>query len=410
MISHDTLTELIAAWALDACPPEETELVEAHLDTCDTCAHEARELREAAADLGGAHLSPPPGSLDRLLTAAPARRRPATPAPAYATSYAAQIAALDLLLTDLPAADWHRTAAHGATAHRHAAPTHNTANQHHPTPGSPGEAAPRTPDQHHTAPGSPSQHRTAPGSRDQRAAGANGAGDRRGADAHDELTVHDLLAHLIAIDGLLADALGLPVEPPVEPGQRLTARTTAVVDFERQRPPEQTRQAWRAQADAICRALHEQPNDVTVRLGRPFSLVDALTARAYETWIHTEDIAATTGRPAVPPLPEHVHPMAAFAMRVLPRVVFRRIEPPHNRYVRLHLTGPGGGTWTVPLDPATVVPAVTKPSASITVDVIEFCRLAGDRRDPAHIAAAIEGDAKLARDFLAAVPAMAPVP
>jgi uncharacterized protein (TIGR03083 family) len=338
--NHETVVQLIGAWAVDACSPAEERLVEAHLSTCPACAREARELRETAADLGGAYLRPPAGSLARLRAAAQVRRRPAIATPEYAAPYAAQVAALDLLLSDLAPADWHRTAAYG------------------------------------------------------------------------ELTVRDLVAHLAATDGLVAAGLGLPVQPPVGPGEKLAARTAAVLRFERGRPAERTRRSWRAQADAVCRSLvgHPSPRTVTVALGRPFPLTDALTARAFETWIHGEDIAAATGRPAVPPLPEHVHPMADFAARLLPRVISRRIAPPHDRYVRLHLTGAGGGTWTVPLDPAVTIPAAVLPAAVVALDVVEFCRLASDRRDPGRIAVEIQGDTALAREFLAAVPAMAPAP
>jgi uncharacterized protein (TIGR03083 family) len=338
--SHETVVQLIGAWALDACSAAEAELVEVHLSTCPDCAREAFELREAAADLGGGYLRPPAGSLARLLAAAPSRRRPATATPAFAAPYAAQIAALDLMLSDLAPADWHRIA------------------------------------------------------------------------AYEELTVRDLLAHLAAIDGLVAAALGLPVQPPVKPGQRMDERTKAVLRLARGQSAEQIRRSWRAQADAVCGALvgHPSPDTVTVVLGRPFPLADALTARAYETWIHGEDIAAAAGRPAVPPLPEHVHPMADFAARLLPRIVSRRIAAPHDRSVRLRLTGAGGGSWTVPLDPAVTGPEATRPAAVVTLDVIEFCRLAGARRDPERIAVEVEGDSGLARDFLAAVPSMAPVP
>jgi uncharacterized protein (TIGR03083 family) len=336
--SHETVVQLIGAWALAACSPAEEEVVEAHLSACPACAREARELREAAADLGGAYLRPPPGSLARLRAAARGRRPPAAAAPAYAAPYAAQVAALDVLLSDLAAEDWHRIAAYG------------------------------------------------------------------------ELTVHDLLAHLAATDGVVAAGLGLPVQPPVEPGETLAARTAAVLRRERARSAEQTRHSWRAQADAVCRALvgHPARGPATVALGRPLPLADALTARAFETWIHGEDIAAATGRPAVPPLPEHVRPMADFAARVLPRVLSRRVAPPHDGHVRLHLTGAGGGTWTVPLDPA--VPAAVRPAAVVTLDAVEFCRLAADRRDPGQVAVEVRGDVAVAREFLAAVPALAAVP
>ena len=337
--SHETVVALVGAWALDACSPAEAELVEAHLGRCPACAREARELREAAADLGGAYLRPPAGSLARLLAAAPGRRRPATATAGYAAPYAAQVAALDLLLSDLAPEDWHRT-------------------------------------------------------------------------AYGEMTVRDLLAHLAATDGLVAAGLGLPVQPPVAAGEKPAARTAAVLRFERGWSPERTRRSWRAQADAVCRSLagRPSPGTATVAVGRPLPLADALAARAFETWIHGEDIAAATGRPAFPPLPEHVHPLADLAARVLPGVVSRRIAPPHDRFVRLRLTGAGGGTWTVPLDPAEPVPAAVRPAAVVVLDVVEFCRLAADRRDPGRIAVEVQGDPVLAREFLAAVPTLAPVP
>ncbi|MFF5076081.1 maleylpyruvate isomerase family mycothiol-dependent enzyme [Actinoplanes sp. NPDC000266] len=332
-MTHDAVAELIGAWALDACPPDETELVEAHLGTCDTCATEAGALREAAADLGGAYLRPPATSLSRLLAAAPARRRPA----AQDLPYAAQTAALDLLLSDLTPDEWRRP-------------------------------------------------------------------------AFDSLTVKDVVAHLAATDSLVADALGLPASPPISSPLSPAARTEVVLSFESERSPEQTHQSWRSQADSLCRAAtsHPAPSTVTVTLSRPFPLADALTARAYETWIHGEDIAAATGRPPLPPLPGHIHPMADLAARLLPRVVSRRLSS--TEVIHLHLTGPGGGTWTVPLDPATVASAAVEPAATVTLDVIEFCRLAGARRTPSQLAITTEGDTALAGAFLAAVPSMAPVP
>jgi uncharacterized protein (TIGR03083 family) len=338
--SHETVAELLGAWVLDACSPAEEELVEVHLGTCPACAREARGLREAAADLGGAYLGPPAGAFARLRVAARAARPPATATPAYGAPYAAQIVALDLLLSALAPEDWHRTA------------------------------------------------------------------------AYDELTVRDLIVHLTATDGLVAAGLGLPVRPPVEPDETLAARTATMLRLDRGRSTVQIRRSWRAQADAVCRSLveHPTPGAVTVFLGRPLPLADALAARAFETWIHGEDIAAATGRPTVPPLPEHIHPMADFATRALPHVLVRRHPPPDDRYVRLRLTGAGGGTWTVPLDPAATVPALAQPAAVVTLDVVDFCRLAGDRRAAGQLTVEVRGDAALAREFVAAVPAMAVVP
>ncbi|MFC7534509.1 maleylpyruvate isomerase N-terminal domain-containing protein [Actinoplanes sp. GCM10030250] len=303
---HETISQLIGAWAVDACSPEEASLVQAHLPGCTICTGEAHTLRATATAL----LTPAPAGLrERLHAAMPLRRRPAPRAPGYAKPYAAQVAALDLLLSALGSGEWQLIA------------------------------------------------------------------------AYERMTVRDLLAHLMEVDGVVAGALGLPV------------RTTPSLD------------SWREQAEAVCRALpHEPDNGVTVKLGRRMTVADALLARAFETWIHTEDIAGATGSPTVTPLPSHLHPMADLAVRMLPAVTGRVVT---GRSISLHLTGEGGGRWTVPVSAG---PVVSESDAGVTVDVVEFCRLVGDRREPSLLDVEISGDPVLAREWLAAVPALAPYP
>ncbi|MEU4419827.1 maleylpyruvate isomerase family mycothiol-dependent enzyme [Actinoplanes sp. NPDC024001] len=332
--SHEAISQLIGAWAVDACSPEEADLVQAHLRRCDICTTEARVLRETVADLGGDDLRPPPGLGARLRTAAHVRRRPAPRAPAYAKPYAAQVAALDLTLSTLDPGGWQRIA------------------------------------------------------------------------AYEEMSVHDLLAHLLATDSLVAAALGVPVQPPMEPGTNPVARTAVVVAQERERPVEQTLRAWRDQAEALCRVLPRRPGDATVTLGFPMVVPDVLLARAFETWIHTEDIAGATASPAATPLPENLSPMADLAARMLPKVTARGF--PDGGLIGLHLTGPGGGDWTIPAGRSDDLGGV--PDAEITADVVEFCRLVGGRRDPATFPAVISGDTAVARRWLAAAPKLAPYP
>lgn len=75
---------LTGAYALHALPEDERALFEAHLDDCDACAQEVRELQATAAEIGLlVHEPPPPGMRARVLAAIDETRQlpPAAEAP-----------------------------------------------------------------------------------------------------------------------------------------------------------------------------------------------------------------------------------------------------------------------------------------------------------------------------------------
>ncbi|WP_430787872.1 hypothetical protein [Actinoplanes sp. G11-F43] len=184
--------------------------------------------------------------------------------------------------------------------------------------------------------------------------------------------------------------------------------------------PEAIRRVWWAHAERLCASLPGTPG----RSVNGTPIQDALAARAFETWIHREDIATVIYRPTVTPLPEHLHPMADLAIRILPLVTAARVaDPDEERWVRAELTGPGGGIWMVPLlpggdgarqiapPPATgtepVAASVPDPAVTVVLDVVDFGRLAAGRRDPNALSVTLSGDTRLGLDWLAAVPAVA---
>jgi hypothetical protein len=79
-----------------------------------------------------------------------------------------------------------------------------------------------------------------------------------------------------------------------------------------------------------------------------------------------------------------------------------------DKTARLVLTGPGGGDWLVPMgaegDPDAIA---LEPDVIVTADVVDWCRLVGDRVTPDALPVLIEGDDALGRDLLAAAPALA---
>jgi uncharacterized protein (TIGR03083 family) len=221
--------------------------------------------------------------------------------------------------------------------------------------------------------------------------------------------VQDVVAHLSATDGLVAGRIGVAVDPPFPAGRTVDGdlieqRTAAVIDRERTRTPEQTRAAWRNLTDVLCRRL---PADPALRPGgMPMRISDAVVARAFETWVHTDDIARALGRELPPPLPRHLHPIAALGVRGLRRALaLTRPDPAPAVSAQVILDGPGGGEWMVGLGGK--ISDRQRPVVRLEMDVLEFCFLAGGRRDPATVSAEVTGDADLGRDLLVAAPAFA---
>jgi len=365
---HDRVGEILGAWALDACGPEENRLVAAHLAECGPCADEARLLGAAAAEFTestesatgspaqGAqappvlpaspspavtagpqpHRLPPPRLRATVLAAAFARRRPDIPA--AVAPYAAQVRALDRLLDALPPAGWQTRV------------------------------------------------------------------------AVRDWSVHDMLAHLAALDGVLAAHLGVAeaMLPPSTPDTStldglaaLQQRTAEVQAWSRGQQPARTRAAWRAQAAAMVAAVAAASADLLatrIDYGEARWRIDqVLLARAFETWIHTEDIRGALGMPAVPPAPEHIDQIVDAAMPILEGMMAASRFSHPDRAARIELYGVSGGEWTVRLGPG--LPPAT-PDVTLRLDMLEFCYLFGGRRDPEGIRYDVSGDRRLAADLL----------
>jgi uncharacterized protein (TIGR03083 family) len=213
--------------------------------------------------------------------------------------------------------------------------------------------------------------------------------------AYGDWSVHDLVAHLAATDSLLADQLRLaPHEDTID------SRTDATVARERARQPEETWMLWRAQAAELCGELAAWSGDQVVALPpMAMPLADIMAARAFETWIHTKDIAVAVGRSLPAPPGEHLHRIADLGARSLPAAMTRGDVVLNGQSVRLLLTGEGGGSW--------LVPRAGSPAVELELDALAFCLLMGDRLAPADVDVAIRGDAGLGRDVLGAAASLA---
>ncbi|MGW2740852.1 zf-HC2 domain-containing protein [Streptomyces sp. NPDC001450] len=384
-LSHDVLKSLLGAWALAACSAAETAAVEEHLGTCGSCADEALRLREAVGLLHQPEsLDLDPALRTRVLESCLDRRPPHIPVPEWAAPYDAESARLDALLQDFGDAEWH-------------APVRLRWFE--------GDA--------------PTSRRT---------------------------TVAGVIAHLLSVDGLVATALGLadPLAEVFAKGEKgekskngkkgdrtgkgeigelgaagPAGRTEAFWRASHFPPTRSVRGPWREQSHNLVRTVSftgSTAGGLAVPYGAfELPLHDAMLDRAFECWVHAEDIAEAVDYPYEPPAPRHLNKMIDLAARMLPvaLAVRRRAglsapgQTPHlvpagapGRSLRLEIEGAAGGEWLIPLDSPAAVGSAEFEVAHVALDGVEFCRLAAGHVPPEEAAAGQVGDREAIRDVL----------
>ncbi|GAB2709917.1 zf-HC2 domain-containing protein [Kitasatospora kifunensis] len=384
---HEALRGLLGAWALRACLPEEGAALERHFASCPDCAEEGERLRRAAARLNTDDpLDQPDGLRQQVLDFCLTRRAADLPVAAWAAPYAAEAAKLDALLRDLGPTEWQEMAE---------LPWHGGVLRRRPV---------------------------------------------------------DVLCHLTAVDGLLAQALGLPdpVAPvegrvPVQgrvpgrsgaraeradPFHALLDRSDRLSRMHANASPQTVRSLWRAQSRAMLRGAEPAAADKCVDYGfATIPVRDAFLDRAFETWIHGEDVARAVDYPYAVPAPPHLRQLVDLAARMLPAALAGQRQAAYAataptggsaRTVRLVIEGPANGQWLIPLDgpprdeasgePGTASDLVAEnlaaenPVAELVIDGVEFCQLAAAHRDPDRLPVGEYGDRAAIREVLTAVP------
>ncbi|MFI9329548.1 zf-HC2 domain-containing protein [Kitasatospora sp. NPDC052868] len=380
---HEALRSLLGAWALGACPRREAAELERHLSACPSCASEAARLRDAAGWLSVDEPLDQPGALRQQVIDWCLSRRPAElPVPGWGSPYTAETAKLDSLLRDLGPEEWQEVAElpwHGGT---------------------------------------------------------------------DRLRPAEVLCHLTAVDGYLARALGLPDpvpgSPPVPAAARrvppqdgepapsaprvppqggpwagITERTARMIAEQAGQPPQSVRARWRRLTHELVRnaALAPQGNTPVDFGFATVPLRDAFVDRAFECYVHGEDVARAVAYPYDPPAPQHLRQMVDLAVRMLPLALagLRATAPAgssqeprsgtrQGRRLRLVIDGPASGEWLIPLDGPESGPPGGEPVASMVLDGLEFCQLAAAHRDPDRVPVGEHGDRAAIREVLHATP------
>jgi uncharacterized protein (TIGR03083 family) len=212
------------------------------------------------------------------------------------------------------------------------------------------------------------------------------------------LDVQGLVGHLIGVEEDVQR--GMAGAPDVAFANHVESTQPAAVR-QADRSPAQTRAEWRQAAGRTLHLAGESDAKVAVH-GIRLPVDALLVVRAFELWIHDNDIRHAVGLPPSVPDTPVLRMMSDLAARLLPYAAARTgLREPVD--VHLVLTGPGGGTWEItvgqrPPDPVDV---------AIVTDAVGFCRLAGNRVTPAELDVHITGDSGRAAGVLAAATTLA---
>jgi uncharacterized protein (TIGR03083 family) len=225
------------------------------------------------------------------------------------------------------------------------------------------------------------------------------------------LDVQGLVGHLTGVEHDTHRALA--GDPAVADAEHVESTQGSAVR-QAGRSPAQTLDEWRRAAGHTLELVRAAGGELaaggcTDRIavhGIRLPLGDLLVVRAFELWVHDNDIRRAVGLPPSVPDPPVLRLMSDLAARMLPYAAARMGLHPVD--VRLVLTGPGGGTWDVAIGQgAGSQESASQESLAIVADAVGFCRLAANRVTPAELHPHITGDEARAVSVLTAASTLA---
>ena len=218
-------------------------------------------------------------------------------------------------------------------------------------------------------------------------------------------TVHDVAAHLAAIESELATDGATP-DSAIDTVS--DAFTQQGVDARAQLPPGEL--IFELETSIATRSdqltdLAVDPDAIPERTpgGIAWSWSRLLSNRALDMWIHEQDIREATDVPGGADGKAAAHTVAAFRTS-LPYVLGKRVAPPSGTCVRWTVTGHGGFDVTAHVGTdgrAREGGAATDPDAQIVLSQRAFTRLSAGRRPWDELDINVDGDEALAHDVLA---------
>jgi uncharacterized protein (TIGR03083 family) len=215
------------------------------------------------------------------------------------------------------------------------------------------------------------------------------------------LDVQGLVGHLTGVEEDVHRCLA--GDPQVAHASHVGS-TQAAADRQAGRPPAVTRAEWRRAADRTLELVHAagDPGAEVAVHGMRLPLGGLLVVRAFELWVHDNDIRQAAGLPPAVPDASTLSLMTQAAAKLLPHAAARGgLRGPIS--VHLVLTGPGGGTWDIPIGHS---PPASAPVGIVT-DAVGCCRLVANRATTDRLGLHITGDPRCAAMVLAVASALA---
>jgi uncharacterized protein (TIGR03083 family) len=196
--------------------------------------------------------------------------------------------------------------------------------------------------------------------------------------------VRDVVIHLAAVNDVLADRLRLGERKPID-ASSLEVATEAACRRDADLTHTELIASFQRSVDHI-RKLAQGVSEVGwVGLTMPAST--AIVDRAFETWLHANDIRSAIGRASLDPSSQNLRVLCELAVNLLPLALTKsgKCRP---ATVQVALTGPGGGEWTLALEGDASACCTAYMSAAAR----DLCLLMGDRIDPRDFACTVRGD------------------
>ena len=221
------------------------------------------------------------------------------------------------------------------------------------------------------------------------------------------LSARDLVVHLAAQESLLAQAIEASPVPDVTDDD-VPTRTGTLVQRFAGRPLADAQAVWRQSVEAVQGwAGDPETRDVTLRwLEFDLPRDNVLVARAFENWIHRDDLRRASGHSTEAPPAAELSVMSDLSLRTMPMALLATGHARPGKVARVVLTGAGGGDWLVAMGGGDVPPDAT-PDVTLTADVVDWCLVAGERLAADELDLTVEGDLSLGDDVLASATAFA---